>query len=462
MTVDRRARWAWTVAFVVGCGGDSSQGDDDTTSDGEPSTSDAPTTTSASDDPDSSGGADSSSSGEVETSDEGSVSDTSDDPPDPPDPPLPCAEDWDCKEDRDGDDKPLSCDNAPDHTNPDQGDMDFDSFGDIVDLCPTVQSLNNTLDSDKDGVGNACDTCPRPSALYQVVPMPARYEVRNTPAQGDADEDGVGDACDNCPLVPNCLGYGDGPGLTPWVPGLPLDPEDPECNADANLDGIGDACAGDAGVGFADADDFDGDGIDNGDDACPRIRAADGAHADPDGDGFGTECDVCPFVADPSQADDDGDFIGDACEEHLGCVDRDNPRPLAFYDVAVGGYCCTTYYTGQAFEDPDGMPLGAEDFPASEPGLLELPPGCDAALADAGVASATALGPADVGGLAALWSHVCLLPAWDQDLDAIPDACDLCEFAFDPSNAPYVDDNGMEWPNYGAVCNGEYSCDAQR
>jgi hypothetical protein len=354
----------------------------------------------------------------------------------------------------DGDGKPISCDNDDDHTNPDQGDMDFDSFGDVGDLCPTVQSLNNTADSDKDGVGSDCDTCPRPASFYQVAPLPARYEVSNTPHQADMDRDGVGDACDNCPLVPNCLDYGDGPGLTPHVPGLPLDPEDPGCNSDVDLDGIGDACEGMASVGFTDADDFDGDGLDNGVDSCPRIRAGDGAHADPDGDGIGSECDVCPFDADPSQSDVDGDFVGDACEESDGCIELANPRPFGFYDVAVGGWCCTTYYQGQPLEDPDGNPLSEDDLPATAPGLLELPPGCTEA--------ATALGPDDVGGLAELWSYVCLMPAWDQDLDALPDACDFCEFAFDPTNAPYVDEDGMVWETHGAYCNGAYTCSDER
>jgi hypothetical protein len=339
--------------------------------------------------------------------------------------------------------------------------MDFDSWGDIADLCPTVQSLNNALDMDKDGVGNACDSCPRSVNSYQTVELPNRYEVRNTPHQADEDADGIGDACDNCPLVPNCLEYGEGPGLTPYELGMPLDPEDPACNPDVDLDGVGDACEGDADVGFEDNDDFDGDGLDNGSDPCPRVRAGADGHPDPDGDLVGTECDVCPFVADATQTDTDGDFIGDACEENVGCEERSNPRGLAFYDVAVGGYCCTTYYQGQALEDPDGMPLSEEDLPASTPGLLELPPGCDAALADAGVDAATALSPAEHS-LEWLWPRMCLLPAWDQDLDAIPDACDLCRFAFDPSNTSYVDPNGMEWPEYGAYCNGDYSCQADR
>jgi hypothetical protein len=81
-------------------------------------------------------------------------------------------------------------------------------------------------------------------------------------------------------------------------------------------------------------------------------------------------------------------------------------------------------------------------------------------LANAGVGEATALQPVDVGGVDELWPYLCLLPPWDQDFDGLPDECDLCPFAYDPTNAPYVDDDGMEWPNDGAYCNGDYHCAA--
>lgn len=452
MTVDHGLRVVVVLGLAAACGGSSSGAggsEDSSSSTGDPTMP----TSSASDDPTS--GGDPTTGDMLDSSDSGDMPTATTDTPDPP---LPCPEDFSCKADEDGDGKPIECDNAPWVANADQGDMDYDSIGDVVDMCPTVQQIEEGGDSDKDGVGTRCDTCPKPASFYDVAMLDERYAVRSTPAQHDADRDGVGDACDNCPTIPNCLDYGDGPGLVPHAPGDPLDPEDPGCQQDADLDGIGDACEGM--TSFADTDDFDGDGIANGVDLCPRLQLAEGSnHPDPDGDGFGTECDVCPFVADPSQLDSDGDFVGDACEEHSGCVERPRARPLAFYDVAVGGYCCTTFYQGQALSDPDGNPLSADDLPADTPGLIALPPGCDAALAEAGVSAATRLAPADVGGLDALWDYVCLLPSWDQDLDGIPDECDLCSFAFDPNNTPYTDANGMLWPNDGAYCNGDYSCE---
>ena len=48
------------------------------------------------------------------------------------------------------------------------------------------------MDSDQDGVGNACDNCPTVANSDQV----------------DSDEDGYGDACDLCPLDPNKISPG--------------------------------------------------------------------------------------------------------------------------------------------------------------------------------------------------------------------------------------------------------------
>ncbi len=55
-----------------------------------------------------------------------------------------------------------------------------------------------------------------------------------------------------------------------------------------------------------------------------------------------------------------------------------------------------------------------------------------------------------------LWSNMCFMPQWDQDFDGLGDTCDMCPFAFDPTNAPIVDADGRLWPKAGQYCNGEY------
>jgi len=126
-----------------------------------------------------------------------------------------------------------------------QVDTDMDGMGDACDNCPEF-STENMKDSDLDGVGNKCDNC--------------RY-IMNAD-QTDTDMDGLGDACDICP-------------------------NDPE-------------------------NDVDGDGICAALDNCPDI--ANSYQGDRDGDGVGNQCDNCPDTPNPGQEDSDNNGTGDACE----------------------------------------------------------------------------------------------------------------------------------------------------
>ncbi len=64
--------------------------------------------------------------------------------------------------------------------------------------------------------------------------------------------------------------------------------------------------------------DFDGDGVPDDVDNCPRRANPD--QADRDGDGVGDACDNCLAVANPDQADADRDGVGDACDVCAGTV----------------------------------------------------------------------------------------------------------------------------------------------
>jgi len=115
------------------------------------------------------------------------------------------------------------------------------------------------------------------------------------PDQADADEDGIGDACDDCTDIDGDY-YGD-PGFPgTGSPTCPLDncptvpnPYDP----DSDGDGFGDAC-----------------------DQCPGFND----NVDPDGDGWALGCDNCPDDYNPGQEDLNENNVGDICEGC--CVDR--------------------------------------------------------------------------------------------------------------------------------------------
>ncbi len=185
-------------------------------------------------------------------------------------------------------------DNCPSTSNADQVDTDADGLGDacetndadsdtvldVDDNCPLTANTDQA-DNDLDDIGDICDT--------------------------DDDNDGVADNADNCPLTQN------------------------SGQEDNDSDSFGDAC---------DTDDDD-DGVADDSDNCPftanpNQENSDGmgsgdacnSDSDQDGDDLEDDYDNCPAIANASQADNDADGIGDACDD-----DHDNDNVLNASDI---------------------------------------------------------------------------------------------------------------------------------
>jgi hypothetical protein len=139
-------------------------------------------------------------------------------------------------------------------------DTDLDGIPDTSDNCPDVAN-NDQLDSDGDGVGDACQD------MMPVDPVDPAAPTAESKQRLDSDYDGVLDEFDNCPSVPN------------------------RDQADRDGDGVGDFC---------DAD-LDGDGI-------------------PQWGPPGTVLDNCPTISNPDQLDSNKNGIGDACENVVGAI----------------------------------------------------------------------------------------------------------------------------------------------
>jgi len=121
------------------------------------------------------------------------------------------------------------------------------------------------------------------------------------------------------------------------------DSTDPACGAPEQTGGGGCGCGGgsilinftDQGDSYQYADDFDDDGVEDGQDNCPFNFNAD--QVDSDGDGFGDACDFCPDTAAPVeggvaiQRDTDADGAGDECDDDAdgdGVPNGDDNCPL--------------------------------------------------------------------------------------------------------------------------------------
>jgi hypothetical protein len=153
------------------------------------------------------------------------------------------------------------------------------------------------VDQDVDGICGSADNCP----------------TKANPAQDDTDTDGLGDACDTCPF--DTINDTDDDGLCGNVDNCPQSYNPGQSDGDGDAYGdVCDACPSDSG------NDVDGDGHCESADSCPSVY--DPLQLDADGDARGDACDTCAAVYNPSQTDGDSDLYGDACDN---CPASPNP-----------------------------------------------------------------------------------------------------------------------------------------
>lgn len=179
-----------------------------------------------------------------------------------------------------------------------------------------LRLLNDSADSDSDGVPDINDNC--------------QYSFNSE--QDDSDGNGIGDACDECFTDPEQ--DFDGDLVCGSVDNCP-DITNPD-QLDTDADGIGNACDNCPDVASADQVDFDSDGIGNACDNCELNYNPD--QFDGDGDGYGDDCDNCSGVPNPDQLDTNGDGIGDACEQVVvarECGDHDGGGTVNLDDITA-------------------------------------------------------------------------------------------------------------------------------
>lgn len=134
--------------------------------------------------------------------------------------------------------------------------------------------------------------------------------------------------------------------------------------------------------------DWDGDGVADGADTCPRVY--DPNQLDGDGDGAGDACDNCLAMGNPAQQDEDEDGLGDACDN---CPQLHHQDQTDLDGDAVGDVCDTCpRVAAPGGVDPFGRPFGAIDLDCdvdrfdvalfqacfSGPGQAVAPVGCNA------------------------------------------------------------------------------------
>lgn len=298
-----------------------------------------------------------------------------------------------CANDTDGDTIPDSTDNCRAIRNTNQLDSDSDGLGDAcddsdsdgfvdaADNCPLVANPSQ-LDTDGNGEGDACDgdldgdtiandsdNCP---LIANTSQLDADNDGRGNACDTDNDGDGIDDTSDNCPNVANpdqknLFGTAKGDACEDsdndgTNDNIDLCPGISAPQIDTDGDGRGNDCD----------DDKDGDTVLNGADNCPLVANTNQADLDNDeigdacdsnfdGDNVGNETDNCPFVPNNDQADQDKDGIGDACDSTFTCGPDTEFGDCPTTPEIRTGYTCTS-----------GAPAGSTVTAIKTGGLCQL------------------------------------------------------------------------------------------
>lgn len=333
-------------------------------------------------------------------------------------------DDYSCGQDTDGDGIINSQDNCPSVGNANQLDSDGDGLGDACDIdqidtdqdgvpdkndnCPNDKNADQ-LDTDKDGLGNVCDRC-----LYDALNDSDGDlicgNVDNCPivknqAQTDYDNDGVGNACDLCPNDATNIDP-DKDGFCAVADNCPEVKNADQKNSDSDQAGDAcDACPKDA------LNDLDKDGVCGDIDNCPTVANANQSDANKNGKG-----DVCENLPDA-----DGDKIPDLIDN---CVNVPNFNQENFDSDGSGNACDICPQDALNDIDKDGVCGNIDNCP-STPNPVQA--------------------DSDSDGI----GNACDNKVFDIDQDGIPDNLDNCPITYNPNQS---DADGDQLGNVCDVC----------